>query len=537
VDTASGSHRGGTLTAATSYQTIDTVDPAAPTSNNVSPPQFLGMTNDGLVTVDHVAGSGGTRLVPDLALSLPVPTDSGRTYTFHLRPGIHYSTGAGLKASDVTHSLERVFAIGSSGADWYHSIVGAGACLRRPEGCDLSRGIVANDRAETVTFRLTGPDPDFLYKLTLSYADVLPGSTPDSQASSPLPATGPYQISRYVPGHEVLLTRNPRFREWSAAAQPDGFPDRVLLRLNLSGPLAAGAVASGAADFMANIGQIPGRYATYFIVHHRGQVRVNPQMETSFMFLNVRAPPFNDIRVRRAVNLALDRAQVVNAYGGPIAAQPTCQILPPGIPGYRSYCPYTRDPSGAGRWHGPDLTQARRLVVASGTEGMKVTVWNTPVPQAAVDETHEAVAALDELGYHASLRLLPDDTYFTYTNDSRNQAQVIDGGWNADYASANDFIGKLTCSYFIPRDGLDTTDASEFCDPAIDRQIARADLLQTTNSRAADGSWARLDRELTNLAIWLPTVTPNEIDILSRRVGNYQYNPVWEVLLDQLWVR
>ena len=77
------------------------------------------MTNDGLVTLDHVAGPAGTRLVPDLALALPAPTDAGRTYTFRLRPGIHYSTGATVKPSDVTHSFERVFAIGSSGADWY----------------------------------------------------------------------------------------------------------------------------------------------------------------------------------------------------------------------------------------------------------------------------------------------------------------------------------------------------------------------------------------------------------------------------------
>ena len=538
IDGAGPSEPGGTLTAATSYQTIDTVDPAAGTSNNVSPPQFLGMTNDGLVTVDHVAGPDGTRLVPDLALSLPTPTDAGRTYTFRLRPGIRYSTGATVQASDVTHSFERVFAIGSSGADWYESIVGAAACLRRPAGCDLSRGIVADNRAGTVSFHLARPDPDFLYKLTLTYADVLTASTPDSQARNPLPATGPYQISRYIPGDELLLTRNPRFREWSAAAQPAGYPDRVLLRLDLSGARGASSVAVGAADFMANLGQIPGSYAAYFLHQHRGQVRVNPLMETSFMFLNVRAPPFNDIRVRQALNLALDRGRIVSSYGGPVAAQPTCQVLPPGVPGYHGYCPYTRDPSADGRWRAPNLSRARALVAASGTKGMKVTVWNiNGPPQAAVDETREAVAALDQLGYHASLRLLPNSTYFTYTNDSRNHAQVIDGGWSADYAAANDFIGKLTCSYFIPRDGLDTTDASEFCDPAFDKQIARAASLQTSDPPAADALWTRLDRDLTDLAIWLPTVIPNEVDLISRRVGDYQYNPVWGVLLDQLWVR
>lgn len=199
--------------------------------------------------------------------------------------------------------------------------------------------------------------------------------------------------------------------------------------------------------------------------------------------------------------------------------------------------PYTRDPAEDGRWRAPDLSRARRLAAASGTTGMKVTVWNAPGPQGAIDETKDSVTALQQLGYRASLRILPSSTYFTYTNDSRNHAQVIDGGWSADFPTADDFIGKLTCSYFVSRDGPDTTDDSEFCDPAIDRQVARAASLQATDPNAADALWARLDRELTDLAIWLPTVTPDEIDLVSRRVGNYRYNPAWGALLDQLWVR
>jgi ABC-type transport system substrate-binding protein/DNA-binding SARP family transcriptional activator len=528
-------HRGGTLTTATSYQIVDTVDPAASTSNNVSPPQLLGLTNDGLVTIDHVPGPSGTRLVPDLATSLPVPSNAGRTYTFRLRPGIRYSTGATVKPSDVTHSFERLFAIGSSGTSWYQSITGADACLRRPAGCDLARGIAANNRTDTVTFHLTQPDPDFVFKLTLPFAYVLPGSTADRLASSPLPATGPYQISRYVPGQEVVLNRNPRFREWSAAAQPAGYPNQLLLRLNESSAVGAASVAASTADFMANLGEPPGRAGAYFLKQHRQQVRVNPPMGTNFLFLNVRARPFTDIRVRRALNFALDRRRIVNSYGGPMAARATCQILPEGIPGYSPYCPFTTGANAAGRWRGPDMAEARRLVAASGTEGMRVTVWNNTGPPQV--ETRATVAALNQLGYRASLRLLPDNTYFTYVNDSRNRAQVIDGGWGADYAAADDFIGKLTCRYFVPGDGQDTTNASEFCDAAFDRQVAHAASLQTTDPARADAIWVRLDRELTNLAIWLPTATPNEVDLLSRRVGNYQYNPIWGVLLDQLWVR
>jgi peptide/nickel transport system substrate-binding protein len=342
-------------------------------------------------------------------------------------------------------------------------------------------------------------------------------------------------ISGYLPGRELLLVRNLRFWEWSAAAQPAGYPDHILIRLGLSAAQGAAAVASGKGDFLPNLGQIPAD-ASYFL-HHRRQLQINPLMSTSFIFLNVNARPFNDLRVRQALNLALDRGQVVNGYGGTVAAQPTCQVLPPDLPGYHRYCPYTRGSGADGSWHAPDLARARQLVAASGTAGMQITVWNTPTPQVAVNETQDTVTALRQLGYRASLRLLPDSTYFTYTGDSRNRAQVIDGGWSADFPSADDFIGKLTCDNYVPRNGLATTDASEFCDPALDRQIAGAAALQATNPPAAAALWARLDRQLTDLAIWLPTVTPRETDLISRRAGNYQYNPVWGALIDQMWVR
>src|SRR5262249_32903317 len=163
--------------------------------------------------------------------------------------------------------------------------------------------------------------------------------------------------------------------------------------------------------------------------------------------------------------LALDRQAVVTGYGGPLAAQPTCQILPPYLPGYRAYCPYTRGPAADGRLHGPDLARAPRLVPPSRPPGIAIPLPDppppppTPTPKATVAETRAPASRLRPLGYRASLRLLPDSTYFTYTNDSRNHAQVIDGGWGADYPSADDFLGKLTCNHFAPRNGLATTDA------------------------------------------------------------------------------
>ena len=149
--------------------------------------------------------------------------------------------------------------------------------------------------------------------------------------------------------------------------QPDGYPDQIVLRLGLTATASAAAVTAGQADLAAYIGGMPPKTAS-FPEHHPSQVRVNPLPVTSFLFLNVAAPPFNDQRIRRAFKLALDRGRLAKLDGGSIAARPTCQLLPPQLAGYRRYCPYTRDPTSDGRWHGPDLAPCRgkRLVGGGG---------------------------------------------------------------------------------------------------------------------------------------------------------------------------
>src|SRR5262249_59253236 len=101
---------------------------------------------------------------------------------------------------------------------------------------------------------------------------------------------------------------------------------------------------------------------------------VNPNIITNLLVLNTRVAPFTDIRVRRALNYAIDRAKVARLLGQ--ASQPTCQALPPYIPGYRRYCPYTLDPTAAGVWHAPNIAKATRLIAASHTRGTPITIWN-----------------------------------------------------------------------------------------------------------------------------------------------------------------
>jgi YVTN family beta-propeller protein len=206
------------------------------------------LTNDGLTGFDHVAGVEGTRLVPDLATSLPAPTDGGRTYTFQLRRGIRYSDGTPVRPADFRRALERSIADpGSVARGFLTAISGAAACVKTPKHCDLSNGIVADNNANTVTFHLTTPDPDFLYKLALPFASAIPSDTPLMKARLPLPATGPYKIGSFDPKRGITYVRNPYFREWSQAAQPQGFPNEIVLRFGYADEVRA--VEQGRADF------------------------------------------------------------------------------------------------------------------------------------------------------------------------------------------------------------------------------------------------------------------------------------------------
>ena len=535
---SSASHRGGTLTLIATLSPHDQeTDPAV--GYTIPMWQMLSVTNDGLVGYQRAGGPLGDTLVPDLAQALPTPASNGLTYTFHLRPGIRYSTGASVRPEDFRRAIERVFSLNqlSGAAAIYAGIAGARACEQAPGRCDLARGIVTNDRANTITFHLTAPDPEFLYKLAFSFADAVPAGTPSHLIGpSQLPATGPYMTRLFVPGHRWILVRNPRFHPWSDKAQPSGYPDRIVLRLDVPPRPAVNAVERGSADVLlspspARLPELATRYA--------GQLHSGPLGATIGLVLNTRVWPFNVLAARQALNAAIDRNKIIQLIGGPLAAQPTCQVLPPALPGYRPYCPYTLNPGPGGVWTAPDLARAERLVRASRTRGARVTVvtgaFGTKIP----DRTAGLylVSVLDWLGYRASLRVITDpDAYVRRLYDSRRRTQVGWFSWYQNYPAPSDFISPLlTCRSFIPGNPLNLN-AAEFCNRRIDAQVQQALMLQPRNPNAAAALWARIDREIVDQAPWVPIYNPRSLVMLSARVGNYQFDPYWSLLIDQLWV-
>jgi peptide/nickel transport system substrate-binding protein len=538
------SHRGGVLRVESEFSACRCIDPASSSGIvNFIHRSVTTLAYDGLVSHRRVGGIAGGALVGNLAVRVPTPTDQGRTYTFQLRRGIHYSNGASLRASDFRDSLERLLTINPAVASFY-GIVGASDCSARPpERCDLSAGIEVNDGTGTITIHLAKPDPDFLHKLALSPASVVPAGTPLRAArDQPIPGTGPYRIADFDPDANMRLVRNPHFRVWSPDARPDGYPDEIRVHQFNSEDIgeydaSIAAVESGEADLIDVI-TLKGERVRDLLTRRVGRVHTDPTPLTFWMVLNNRVAPFNDLRVRRALNFAVDRGRVIALGGGPPFVAPSCQILPSGFPGYQPYCPYTLAPNPGGTWTGPDLPTANALIGESGTRGMRVEVViygdGGPVP---VNIARYFVHLLEQLGYRSSLRLIPDYIdYLTYMSDSRHRAQIGLSGWQADFLAPSDFFRPLfSCASFLPATP-ENSNWTEFCDRGIDAEMSRAAAAQTTDTARANEFWADVDRALVDQAVVVPFANPRTRIFVSDRVGNYQSHPLWETLLDQLWV-
>jgi YVTN family beta-propeller protein len=537
-------HRGGTLVLRSERPrrggVVDFIDSAL--SNYAYTGPLLRMTGDGLVAFNQVSGLAGAQLVPDLATSLPAPTDGGHTYTFLLRSGIRYSNGRPVQATDFRSTFERDYALGYP-ATSYDGIVGGAQCRKHPKRCDLSRGIVADDVAHSVTFHLIRPDPDFLYKLSFSFAYVLPGGTPRRPAGThPLPATGPYMIATYRPRRLLRFIRNPFFHEWSRAAQPDGYPDRIDLRFAGTADKAIRDVVDGKADVVWLGEPLTPSQVSRLEVRYASQIHSDPSWNFQALFLNTRVPPFNRLDARKAINFAVDRAAATNAWGGPRVAEPTCQFLPPNFPGHRPYCPYTAGSTKRGTWTAPDLAKAKALVARSGTRGMKVTVWawlqanGGARPPRLGGFNQVAVKVLRSLGYRVAEKWVRGERFWGAVGDSRNRAQIGFTGWWLSYSPADFLVQNFSCPAFVPGN-RNNMNVGEFCDPGIDRQMRRAQAEQVSDPTGSRALWQRADREITDAAPWVPLMIANNVNILSKRVGNHQYSPAGGMLVDQSWVR
>lgn len=491
----------------------DSLDPAlayAPESW-----QVLVNAGEGLLAYKRAAGAAGAEVVPALAARMPVVSDGGRRLTFSLRPDARFGPPANraVRPSDVKASLERVFLAGSPGRGLYRSIAGATAFEAAPSATGIS-GITARDAAGEVQIDLVQADPAILRVLALPFAFVLPRGTPATdQSEAALSSAGPYRVSSYRRGQSIDLVRNPGWSPGAAGPAKVG-PSAIHVDLGVSSDAGLGRVSGGQADYVQarpSPAQIRAAAAD-----PRDRVRRHVEGATYYFFMNTRRAPFDDIRVRRAVNLAINRTALARAFGG--EAVPTAQVLPPGVPGRRTI------PSSPA----PDLARARALVARAGAAGASVAIW-APTGDPAPAVTRILERALDRIGLRATPRLWDRSTMLATLADPGADSQIGYARWQQDFPDGADWFPLLFSGSAI-RAGSNLNYAL-LDDPRVNALIAAASAEWDPVARAA--GWRAVGAAVAARAAWAPFANSVRADITSRRVRGY----VAHQLYGFLWMK
>jgi peptide/nickel transport system substrate-binding protein len=522
------SHRGGTLKLLANAAG-GTLDPQV--NYTLQYWQLYQATYDGLLAFQKAGGAAAFNVVPDLASNYKI-TNGGKSWVFTLRKGVKFSNGQPVTANDVVASFRRIFKVKSPTAGgFYNGIVGASKCLKTPATCTLAGGITG--KGSTVTINLTAPDAEFKYKLAVPHASILPANAPPNDAGSKLiPGTGAYYFSSYDSNKQLVMKRNPYFHVWSSAAQPDGYPDQITQSFGLTVEAQVTAIENGQADWGYDFP--PADRLNELGTKYAAQTHLTPLTAFWYAPMNVNIPPFTSLKARQAVNYAIDRNALIKIFGGPKLATPSCQVLPPGFPGNKPYCPYTKNPGT--KWSAPDVAKAKQLVNESGQKGAKVVVIS------ANDEVQKAVgvylaSVLNEIGFKATEKAISGNIAFTYPQNTKNHVQINVQQWYQDYPAASDFLHILFgCESFHP--GSDSSiNMAGFCNKPINAEMNKALKQEVMNFPKANAMWAKIDRQVTDQAPMATMFTPKHLDFVSKRVGNFVFSKQFYWLVDQSWVQ
>ena len=488
---------GGEITIAQTSQP-DALDPALSYTVNGWEPMWVVYTP--LLTYRHEEGNAGAELIPGLAEDLPEVSEDGTTYTFQLRDGLTYSDGTEVKASDVEHTIKRVFTLESGGLSFYQGIVGAEEYLKAGDPEADVEGITTDDSTGEIVIELVEPDATFSNVMAMNFAGLVPGDTPfKNLTESPPPGVGPYEITESVPNRQFVMEKVDGFADLEIPEIPAGHVDKITTQIVKNQTQQAQDVLDNELDFMQDPppadfkptvlqqvgpeGSEEQRYAEY------------PTLSTYYFFMNHREPPFDDPEVREAVNIGLDKPAIARLFGGELT--PGCSFLSPGVPGYDealdvSECPFG-DPNQAG-----DMETARQMIEDAGAAGEQVTVWgNNDDP---TDKVTEAYAEqLSEMGFEIEVEIVDGGIWVQTLGNEDTRAQTGFANWFADFPHPLNFYFLVDGASIQPRNN---NNWGYVDDPRINEELESLRL--EPDVAEVEQDWADLDRYVVESAVMAP---------------------------------
>jgi peptide/nickel transport system substrate-binding protein len=498
-DEASSGKPGGSITIAQGSQP-DALDPALAYTSNSWEPLWLVYTAP--LTYRHAAGAAGAELIPGAAAALPKISADGKTYSFKIRKGLKYSDGAPVEASDFEHAVKRVLNLESGGSYLFEGIDGATEYVEAgdPDG-DIA-GIETDDKTGAVTVRLTAPDGTFDNVLATTFAAPVPASTPfENESKNPPPGVGPYEITKVVPNREFTMQQ---VKGFDIPEIPKGNIETITTKIVKSPARQAQDVIDGQLDYMQDAP--PTDLTAEIKAQHSDRYKEWPTLSSNYFFLNQDIPPFDNEKVREAVNVAIDSTAIARLFGGRL--KPTCSLVPEGIPGHAdpADCPYG-DPNGPG-----DVEKAKRLIKEAGAEGEKVTVYaNNDTNRPQIGEYYTAL--LDDIGLDADLRVVDGAVYFNTVGKQSTKAQTGLASWFADFPHPGTFMQQIDGTTIQPTNNPNQGNVD---DPEINKGIA--ELMQESDLDAVADRWAALDQRAIDKSYVAPYGSEELTTFMSDRM-------------------
>jgi len=485
---------------------LDDTDPAHAFPSPVFRAQFEYATGAQLLNYPDASGARGARLVPEVAAAMPTVTDGGRTYTFRIRPGYRFSPPSKqpVTAATFRYSIERALNPGlGPGAPAYgylSDVVGA-AEFNAGKAQHVSGITVSHNR---LRIRLVAPAGDFLARLSMPFFAAVPLGTPivDGGVQTPIPSAGPYYLAVSFQDKLRVLERNPNYHGPRPARL-----ERIVYDLNNSSDREVAQISAGTADYTADVlgdsqflqgGQLDTRYGGSHGAAGDPAMRYAPVAGEGFVLFNTQNGPFANVRLRRAVDLALDRTALATVQGD----VPSSQYLPPAVPGGGGAPVVPVEPA---------LARARAL--AAGFHG---TVTVTACTSSNCQATATIIkASLARIGLKVRLDVEPNGV----PSGTRWDMQLE--GWYYDWPDPADFLNVLFDPKAFRPPGYPPAEPLPL---TYRRMLEAADRLRGTARAAAYRALAaRIERNFAPIAVRGMPVTP---EFFSARMGCQVEQPV-----------
>jgi peptide/nickel transport system substrate-binding protein len=478
--------------------------------------------------------------VPDLAEGPPTISPDGRTYTFKLRQGVRWAppVDRALVAGDFAYGLTRMFDKKTPSSGQSYALLVAGAKeFSEGKAKEISGMKAVDDRTLQIT--LVKPAGDFLSILAMGFFAPVPreGAAQyrvGSDYSKHVVGLGPYTLDRYVPEKSITFKRNPN---WDQATDPlrKGWVDRIEVTLGLDETPAQQQIERGDADLSLNLNPPVARLPVLSRdpeLSKRFALETNGCVEYIPLNVNPAAGPISNLKVRQAINYALDKDALLRTRGGPLGGQIGSTILPPTQFGYRAYDLYP-SPGGKG-----DVAKAKQLLAEAGyPNGLTLSYVGSSTGRGPAFTT-VLQASLARVGIKLSIKTFEG---FSVYYDSllfpakRKEHQLGDAEWCPDYPGdgARSFFVLLFDSRSILPSG--NNNMAEYANPQVDTAIDQA--LAEPDAAKRSALWADLDKRIMQDAPWAPWAYAKVPFFWSPRVRNWVYSP-WHLNPDltNLWL-